>query len=47
VAAKIKVVTSIAGLPGGNRNNNGTFNNIGNNGNFLVESSFGDGRVEA
>jgi hypothetical protein len=28
------VVTPIAGLPGGNRNNNGTFNNIGNNGNW-------------
>jgi len=24
----------MAGLPGGNRNNNGTFNNIGNNGNW-------------
>ena len=22
----------MAGLPGGNRNNNGTFNNVGNNG---------------
>jgi uncharacterized protein (TIGR02145 family) len=28
------VVTPIAGLPGGNRNNNGIFNNIGNNGNW-------------
>ena len=24
----------LTGLPAGNRNNNGTFNNIGNNGNF-------------
>lgn len=24
----------MAGLPGGNRNNNGTFNNVGNNGNW-------------
>ena len=32
--AKTKVVTSIAGLPGGYRNNNGTFNNIGKNGNW-------------
>ena len=30
--AKITAVTSNAGLPGGNRNNNGTFNNVGNNG---------------
>jgi uncharacterized protein (TIGR02145 family) len=28
------VVTSIAGFPGGYRNNNGTFNNIGRNGNW-------------
>ena len=31
-AAKIKEVTIFSGLPGGNRNNNGNFNNIGNNG---------------
>jgi hypothetical protein len=28
------VVTFTSGLPGGYRNTNGTFNNIGNNGNF-------------
>ena len=28
------MVTITSGLPGGNRNNNGTFNNIGNNGNW-------------
>ena len=33
-AAKTTVVTFTSGLPGGNRNNNGTFNNIGNNGNW-------------
>jgi uncharacterized protein (TIGR02145 family) len=32
--AKTTAVTSMAGLPGGNRNNNGTFNNVGNNGNW-------------
>jgi uncharacterized protein (TIGR02145 family) len=32
--AKITVVTITSGLPGGNRNNNGTFNNIGKNGNW-------------
>ena len=32
--AKTTVVTITSGLPGGNRNNNGTFNNIGNNGNW-------------
>jgi uncharacterized protein (TIGR02145 family) len=31
--AKTTVVTITSGLPGGNRNNNGTFNNIGRNGN--------------
>jgi len=33
-AAKTTVVTFTSGLPGGNRNNNGTFNNIDNNGNW-------------
>ncbi len=28
------LVAVLTGLPAGNRNNNGTFNNIGNNGNF-------------
>jgi hypothetical protein len=28
------MVNYMSGLPGGNRNNNGTFNNIGNNGNW-------------
>jgi RNA-directed DNA polymerase len=32
--AKTTEVTLIVGLPGGNRKNNGTFNNIGNNGNW-------------
>jgi uncharacterized protein (TIGR02145 family) len=36
--AKTIAVTSIAGLPGGNRNNNGTFNNLGNNGNWWSSS---------
>jgi uncharacterized protein (TIGR02145 family) len=31
-------VTSASGLPGGYRNNNGTFNNIGNNGNWWSSS---------
>jgi hypothetical protein len=33
-AVKTTVVTITSGLPGGNRNNNGNFNNIGNNGNW-------------
>ena len=32
--ANIKVLTITSGLPGGFRNNNGEFNNIGNNGNW-------------
>jgi uncharacterized protein (TIGR02145 family) len=32
--AKTTEVTITSGLPGGNRNNNGTFNNIGKNGNW-------------
>lgn len=32
-SADTTVVTN-SGLPGGNRNNNGTYNNIGNNGNW-------------
>ncbi|MBM3418977.1 MAG: hypothetical protein FJY17_08690 [Bacteroidetes bacterium] len=32
--AKTTEVTINSGLPGGNRNNNGTFNNIGKNGNW-------------
>ena len=32
--ANTRVVTITAGLPGGYRNNNGTFGNIGNNGNW-------------
>lgn len=32
--AKTTEVTITSGLPGGNRNNNETFNNIGNNGNW-------------
>lgn len=32
------MVTSIAGLPGGNRNTNGTFNNLGKNGNWWSSS---------
>ena len=33
--AKTKEVTNTSGLPGGNRNNNnGDFNNVGNNGNW-------------
>jgi len=39
--AKTTVVTSASGLPGGYRNNNGTFNNIGNNG-FWWSSSEND-----
>ena len=30
--------SGFSGLPGGNRNNNGTFNNIGNNGNWWSSS---------
>ena len=36
--ANIIVVTIALGLPGGNRNNNGNFNNIGNNGNWWSSS---------
>jgi RNA-directed DNA polymerase len=39
-AVKTTEVTFIAGLPGGNRNNNGTFNNVGNNGNWWSASEF-------
>jgi len=40
VAANAKVVTFFSGLPGGNRNNNGTFNNVGNNGNWWSASAY-------
>jgi RNA-directed DNA polymerase len=33
-AVKTSAVTFISGLPGGNRNSNGNFNNLGNNGNW-------------
>ena len=36
--AKTIVVTITSGLPGGYRNNNGTFNNIDNNGNWWSSS---------
>ena len=39
--AKTTVVTITSGLPGGNRNNNGTFNNIGNNGNWWSSTEYG------
>jgi len=38
--AKTTEVTITSGLPGGNRNNNGTFNNIGNNGNWWSSSEY-------
>ena len=37
-AAKPEVVTFTSGLPGGNRNTDGTFNNVGRNGNFWSSS---------
>jgi uncharacterized protein (TIGR02145 family) len=37
-AAQLEEVTLTTGLPGGNRNNDGTFNNVGRNGNFWSSS---------
>jgi uncharacterized protein (TIGR02145 family) len=33
-ACATNLVVTFTALPGGNRNNNGTYNNIGNNGNW-------------
>jgi len=33
-ACATNIAVTISALPGGNRNNNGNFNNIGNNGNW-------------
>jgi len=38
------VVTSVS-VPGGNRNNNGGFNNVGNNGNWWSSSDTGSGNA--
>lgn len=42
---KTKVITIRSGLLSGNRNNNGTFNNIGNNGNWWSSKENGTNRA--